>query len=172
MRILTGNTADLVPGLLNGSIDLGLLTAPVHNRQLRSRFFFRDTLVCIAPPAEASASRRVQARNLEGRQLVLYESGGSIRRSIDRWLARADRRRMRVTDIGSADAQLAFVRAGFGWSIISEIAAREDAAAGRIELRPLDPPLYRDLVLVWRRDRAARPIIAAAMEAFFGREKP
>jgi DNA-binding transcriptional LysR family regulator len=58
------------------------------------------------------------------------------------------------------------LRAGFGWSIVSEIAAREDAAAGRIETRPLAPVLSRDPVLVWRQDRAARLAIAAAPAIF------
>jgi DNA-binding transcriptional LysR family regulator len=71
-----------------------------------------------------------------------------------------------VTDRGSADAHVAFVRAGFGWSIISEIVAREDAMAGRVDLLGLDPPLSRDLVLVWRADRTSRPIISAALAVF------
>ena len=65
-----------------------------------------------------------------------------------------------MTDISSAEAQVAFVR-GLRWSIISEIVACEDAA-GRIDLVRLAPPLSRDLFLVWRTDRAARPVISAA----------
>src|SRR6516162_10538126 len=53
LRVLTGNTVDLLPGLLDGSIDLGLLTAPIRERALQSRPFFRDRLVGIAPPGEA-----------------------------------------------------------------------------------------------------------------------
>jgi DNA-binding transcriptional LysR family regulator len=78
----------------------------------------------------------------------------------------ADRKRIRIADIGSAKAQTAFVRAGLDWSIVSEVAARESAAAGRLDLRLLDPPLFRDLVLVWRAERATRPVIAAALAVF------
>jgi DNA-binding transcriptional LysR family regulator len=166
LSIKTGNTADLVPGLLDGSVDLGLLTAPVRDRRLRSRFFFRDRLVCIAPPAQAPTGRVIRPRALEGRQLILYDSGGSIRRAVDAWLDAADRRRIRISDVGSAEAQIAFVRAGLGWSIVSEITARDAAAAGRIDLMALTPPLFRDLVLVWRPDRATRPVIAAALAVF------
>ena len=72
----------------------------------------------------------------------------------------------RITDIGSAEAQVAFVRAGFGWSILSEVVAREEAAAGHVDILELDPPLFRDLELVWRSDRATRPIIAATLDVF------
>jgi DNA-binding transcriptional LysR family regulator len=172
LRILTGNTADLVPGLLEGTIDLGLLTAPVRHSALQTSRFFRDRLVCIAPPAEASATRIARPTELEGRQLILYESGGSIRRAIDAWLEAADPRRLRITDIGSAEAQVAFVRAGFGWSILSEIVARDEAAAGRVDMLSLDPPLFRDLELVWRADRATRPMIAAALDIFSAHAAP
>jgi len=166
LRILTGNTAELVGGVRDGSIDLGLFTAPIGDAALAARFFFRDRLVGIMPTAQAPAARVIGPRDLEGRQLVLFDRAGSIRRAVDQWLSTADRRRIRATDIGSADAQIAFVRAGFGWSIVSEIAAREDATAGRIAMRPLAPVLSRDLVLVWRQDRAARPAIAAALAVF------
>ena len=168
LRVITGNTVDMIPGLLDGSIDLGLLTAPVRDRHLRSRFFFRDRMVCIAPPSEAPAAKAIRPRDLEGRQLFLFDRGGSIRRAVDAWLDAADRKRIRIGDIGSAEALTAFVRAGLGWSIVSEITAHDDAAAGRIDLRLLSPPLFRDLVLVWRTDRAARPVIAAALDVFSG----
>src|ERR1051325_2926550 len=31
LSVITGNTVDMIPGLLDGSIDLGLLTAPVRD---------------------------------------------------------------------------------------------------------------------------------------------
>jgi DNA-binding transcriptional LysR family regulator len=166
LSVMTGNTVDMIPGLLDGSIDLGLLTAPVRDKHLRSRFFFRDRLVCITPPGQAPTAKAIRPRDLEGRQLFLYDRGGSIRRAADAWLDAADRRRIRVASIGSAEAQTAFAAAGLGWSIVSEIVAREANAAGRIDLRLLQPPLSRDLVLVWRADRAARPVIAAALDVF------
>src|SRR4029450_7000582 len=66
LSVLTGNTVDMIPGLLDGSIDLGLLTAPVRDRHLKSRFFFRDRLVGIAAPARAPTSKAIRPRDLEG----------------------------------------------------------------------------------------------------------
>ena len=83
LSVMTGNTVDMIPGLLDGSIDLGLLTAPVRDKHLRSRFFFRDRLVCITPPGQAPSAKAIRPRDLEGRQLFLYDRGGSIRRAAD-----------------------------------------------------------------------------------------
>jgi DNA-binding transcriptional LysR family regulator len=166
LRVVTGNTVDLIPGLVDGSLDLGVLTAPVRNRHLSSRFFFRDRLVCIAPPGQAPTGKAIRPRDLEGRPLFLYDRGGSIRRTTDAWLGAAERRRLRIADIASAEAITAFARAGLGWAIISEVAACAAADAGQIDLCGLNPPLFRDLVLVWRADRAERPVIAAALAVF------
>ena len=111
LNVLTGNTVDMIPGLVDGSIDLGLLTAPVRDQHLRSRFFFRDRLVCITPPGQAPTAKAIRPRDLEGRQLFLYDRGGSIRRAADAWLDAADRTRIRVASIGSAEAQTAFAAA-------------------------------------------------------------
>ncbi|MEQ8816142.1 MAG: LysR family transcriptional regulator [Thalassobaculum sp.] len=166
LRIVTGNTADLVTGIRDGSIDIGLLTAPVEGPQIEQRFHYRDHLLCIAPPGQAPAKTTVGPMDLEGHRLVLFDRAGSIRRAIDGWLDAADRARIRITDIGSSDAQVAYVGSGFGWSVISEMATREAAAAGLVEVRRLDPPIYRDLVLAWRRDRESLPAIAAALAVF------
>ncbi len=172
VQVRTGNTADLMPGLLDGMIDLGVLTEAIAEPRLARRHFFRDRLVCITPPREAPAALAVAPRDLAGRRLVLYERAGSIRQAIDVWLGATNRQRIRVTDIGSAAAQVAFVRAGLGWSIISEIAVREDAAAHRLDVVALDPSLFRDLVLAWRPDRATRPVIAAALDVFAAHAAP
>jgi DNA-binding transcriptional LysR family regulator len=166
VRVLTGNTTDLMPGLLDGAIDLGVLTDAIDDPRLARRHFFRDRLVCITPPGESPPTPVVASRDLAGRQLMLYERAGSIRHAIDAWLGPTDRHCSRITDLGSAAAQVAFVRAGLGWSIISEIAVREEAAARHLEVVALDPPLFRDLVLAWRSDRAARPVLAAALDVF------
>ena len=111
LRVMTGNTVDMIPGLLDGSIDLGLLTASVRDRHLRSRFFFRDRLVCVAAGRDADL-KTIRPRDLKTGSSFLYDRGGSIRRAVDTWLDAADRRRIRVASIGSAEAQTAFARAG------------------------------------------------------------
>ncbi len=165
LRLITGNTSEMIPGLLDGSIDLGLLTGPIRHAPLQSRFFYRDRLVCITPAMQAPAAvaRRAMLKN---RNLVLFDRGGSIRQAINEWLGLSRKAAVHITDIGSADAQSAFVRAGFGWSIVSEIAVREEAAEKKIDIMRLDPPLARDLVLVWHAERAAKPVIAAALDVF------
>ena len=168
LRVITGNTLDMIPGLLDGSIDLGLLTAPVRDRHLRSRFFFRDRLVCITPPAAGAdrqgdptaRSRRPAALPLRPRRL-----DPARRRRLAGCRRPQAHPRRRHRQRRGADSLRA---AGLGWSIVSEVAAREAAAAGRIDLRLLAPPLSRDLVLVWRADRATRPVIAAALDVFSG----
>jgi len=89
VRVLTGNTTDLMPGLLDGAIDLGVLTDAIGDPRLARRHFFRDRLVCITPPGESPPTPVVASRDLAGRQLMLYER--RIDPACDRCLARSDR---------------------------------------------------------------------------------
>ncbi len=166
LRVITGNTVDLIPGLLDGSTDLGLVTAPVRHRHLRTRPFFHDRLVRIAPPGQAPATRTIRRATSKAASSSSMTAAAPSGAPPTPGSARPTANASRVSDIASAEAMTAFVAAGLGWAIVSEVAAREAAVAGRIELFGLEPPLFRDLVLVWRADRATRPVIAAALAVF------
>ncbi|MCG8358442.1 MAG: LysR family transcriptional regulator [Kiloniellales bacterium] len=162
---VNGNTPDLVPKLVEASLDIAILTAPVTDPRLEQALFFLDRLVCIAP-AEAEIRRKsLRPQDLSGRRLILYERGGTIRGIVDGWLNRSAAPAPKVLEIGSAEAQKSFVRSGFGWSIISEMAVAEEVEQSLLQVIGLSPLLSRQLIVVWRRDRSANPAIAAAREA-------
>lgn len=162
--VLTGNTPDLARRLIDASLDIAVLTAPIPDERLAEAPFYRDRLVCIAAAGEAVGRPSIRRRDLAGRRLVLFERGGTIRNAVDGWLKPERGDAPAVLEIGSAEAQKSFVRAGFGWSIISEMSVAREAAEGLLQVLPLSPPLSRRLVTVWRRDRATNPAIRAARE--------
>jgi len=161
VKIVTGNTPDLAAALVAAEIDLVVATAPLGDARLDHARFFDDRLVCIAPAAAAPTLKRVRPADLAGRRVFLYERGSLIREVVDGWLG-GDAAAAEIQEIGSAEAQKTFVRAGAGWSIISEIAVADEVRRGLLRVIPLAPALARHLVVAWRRDRAQNPAIAAA----------
>ena len=164
--IVTGNTPDMLTDLVTAALDFAVLTAPVDHPLLETAPFFRDPLVCIAPKAELRKPRPIQPEDLADRRLVLYGPGGLIRRYIDDWLATSNAPYPNIVDVESAEAQKSFVEAGFGWAIVSEIAVKGPGQKGRFSIAPLEPHIDRALIMVWRRDRADYPVVAAARERF------
>jgi len=164
--IVTGNTPDMLADLVSASLDFAILTAPVEHPLLATAPFFRDPMVCIAPKAELRKKRPIRPEDLIDKRLVLYGPGGLIRRYIDAWLAQSERPAPNIVEVESAEAQKRFVEAGFGWSIVSEIAVKGPGRQGQYNIAPLEPALDRELLMVWRRDRADYPVVAAACERF------
>lgn len=157
-----GLTPELVHGLIDGAIDVIVATEPVADPALERAHFADDRLVCAMPPGDDPVLTAVRARDLAGRRLVLFEKGGQMRDAVDAWLrAGGDVGPHHVLDVGLAEAQKSFVIAGFGWSIIPEIAVAREVAHGLMTALPLTPPLTRPLTAAWRRDRAMNPAIRA-----------
>ena len=159
--VVNGNTPDLAQRLVEASLDIAILTAPLAEARLSQEPFILDRLVCIASVDDDPGLTPVRPRDLAGRRLILYERGGTIRNIIDAWLKGAA---PRVLELGTAEAQKSFVRAGFGWSIISEMSVTQEVRQGSLRALPLAPDLSRQLMTVWRRDRAANPAIAAVRQ--------
>jgi len=159
----TAHTPELVAGLIDGAIDMIVATGVAADPRLVVEPFAEDRLVCVVPPGDRAALAAVGPRDLAGRRLVLFEKGFPLRDPVDAWLAAggADLGRLRILDVGLAEAQKSFVIAGFGWSIVPEIAVAREVADGLIRALPLKPPLTRPLTAAWRRDRAANPGIRA-----------
>ena len=164
--IVTGNTPDMLGDLVTARLDFAILTAPVDHPLLATAPFFRDNLVCIAPKAELKTQQTIGPEDLSDRRLVLYGPGGLIRRTIDDWLAGSELPPPDIIEVESAEAQKSFVEAGFGWSIVSDIAVNDPRQRRPYRIAALAPALERELLMVWRRDRTDYPVVAAARDCF------
>ena len=89
-----------------------------------------------------------------------------IRRTIDDWLAGSELPPPDIIEVESAEAQKSFVEAGFGWSIVSDIAVNDPRQRRPYRIAALAPALERELLMVWRRDRTDYPVVAAARDCF------
>ncbi len=175
VRLVAGNVRDLMPGLVDGSLDMLVATAPVSDPRLAQEPFFEDRQVCILPPTDETALTAVRPRDLAGRRLVLFERRGQVRETIDAWLeagcSPADAP-PEILDVDLSVSLKGFVMAGFGWAIISEIAVTKELGQGLLKALPLSPPLSRRLVTIWRRDREANPAIKAMRELLSAGREP
>ena len=167
VELMTGTVRELIPGLVDGSLDMLVAAAPISDPRLDQEPFFEDTQVCILPPTDETALTAVRPRDLAGRRLVLPQRHHRLRENIDAWLeagcSPADAP-PEILDVDLSEALKGFVMAGFGWAIISEIAVTKELGQGLLKALPLSPPLARQLVTVWRRDREANPAIKAMRE--------
>ncbi len=160
LHVREGTTAELVGQVLDGMIDIAVLSLPVEGAGLVRRELFRDPLYLAVPEGHPLApAAKVQLRRLSEERLVILKDGHCLR---DETLAVCDRARTRFAGHFEADQFVTIfelVRAGFGVSIVPEMARGLSAGCRLIEI---EPRVSRRVGYI----RLERRYLSKALEAF------
>jgi LysR family transcriptional regulator, regulator for metE and metH len=131
VNVMPDTTNRPVQALLDGRLDLAILTTDVSDRRLRLRTLFRDEMVAIVARTHRLAGRGwVSARDLAAEHLLLYASSPEESFVLRRVLAPARLVPTQVSFIMLTEAMIEMARAGLGvgvlprWSAQPAIAAR------------------------------------------------
>ena len=174
------------------TLDVGIVSLPVRDRELAVTPFFRDELVAIAPaewrapsraphfprslrhaPAKRGAPRsRARAAAQDDRRsdagrhpLILFEAGATLRRVIDGWFHRAGVAPRSPMELGNTEAIKKLVEAGLGLSVTSWFSVKSEVRRGTLTAMRLTPSLERQIGLVRRRDKPSTPALDAFVAA-------
>ena len=191
--IVTGNAAEITRAVVANTLDVGIVSLPVRDRELVVTPFFRDELVAIGPsewrastgPATArgrsTTSRRrrvaprsrasgrrpttVDAPTLAAHPLILFEAGATLRRLIDGWFHRAGVAPRSPMELGNTEAIKKLVEAGLGLSVTSWFSVKSEVRARELTAIRLTPSLERQIGIVRRRDKPRTPALDAFVAA-------
>ena len=140
--------------MAENQIDLGIVTLPVPQRNLKVIPIFEDELQVVVPGGHRLAKRAsVKLDDLLEEQLIFPKSGHT--RELLEKLFRKQRNRLKVSmELASVESIKKFVGAGLGISLISRSYAEMETLSGILKLLPLrGTKLVRRLGLVYRTDR-------------------
>lgn len=141
--------------VLDDRVELGVVTLPVHAKELEVMPLTRDRIVLVAAAEHPLAKqKRVVPKDAAGQALIGFEGGSAIRRLIDEALRAAHVAVNVVMEVRSIAAILRLVDSTASLAFVSDMSAQ-----GRpvIEVRGLC--IERELGLVTRR---GRPVSRAA----------
>lgn len=162
LHVREGTTAELVDQVLEGMLDVAIVSLPVAGAGLVMKELFREALYLAVPEGHALASSlKVQLRRVSEERLVILKDGHCLR---DETLAVCDRARARFAGQFEAEQFLTIfelIRAGFGVSIVPEMARGLSAGCKLIEI---EPKASRRVGYV----RLQRRYLSKALEAFTG----
>ena len=162
--VVTGNTPDLARAVEENRIDVGLLTLPTPGRIFDVTPLLDDPFVAFTAADDAAdLPDTVDAHWLARRPVVLYEPGAHTRRLVDLWSAQAGVSIAAVMELGNVEAIKQLVGAGLGCGVLPGMAV--PAGERGLAVRPLDPPLSRQLGLVLRRDKVLHRGLREVVEA-------
>src|SRR5215510_13657763 len=126
-----------VQALLQGKLDVGIVTAVHRDKQLQYRALFDDEIVAAMPPDHPLAARPyLTARDFADQNLILYV-GPEESTVFEKILRPAGVTPARVSTVPLTEAIIEMVKAGLGISALARWAVKDQIAAGKIVARPL-----------------------------------
>ena len=157
IRLKVSNTDGIVSMVENNIIDLGVVEAPVLNKNLAVEECRTDRLVAITPPGHVLAKGdTVPVKAILDYPFICREEGSGTREVINEYLKQAgvDPVQLNVImELGSLEAIKGAVEAGIGVSIVSRVTLAKEIKLGSLEVLELDTPLERPFSFVHQKHK-------------------
>ena len=158
LRLKVSNTEGIVSMVEHNVIDLGVVEAPVSNKNLIVEVCHDDQLVVVTPPGHELAKRsgKVKAKDLLKHPFVSREEGSGTRDVVTQYLVDE---KIAPTDLdvclelGSPEAIKGAVEAGMGVTIMSRSIIGKELKLKTLAAVQLDPPLARPFSFVRQRQK-------------------
>jgi DNA-binding transcriptional LysR family regulator len=168
LSVVEAGSHQLVPQVASGGVDLALVVLPVTEPLVTTTPLFDDPLVLAVAPAHPYArKRRVQVRDLDGLDMVMFREGYDLRAVTLEACREAGVEPHLVSEGGEMAGVLSFVAAGLGAAVVPAIALPSDGSLATVPFAA--PTLSRTVALAQRGDRAlARPARALADQLLAG----
>ena len=157
VHLKVSNTEGIVSMVENNDIDLGVVEAPVMNKNLVVEECRKDRLVAVVPPKHMLAGRRqVKLKELLDHAYIAREEGSGTREVIQEYVSSVGMKAGDVhvaMELGSPEAIKGAVEAGMGVSIVSEVTIHKELQLGTLVALKLDPPLERPFAFVHQKQK-------------------
>lgn len=157
IHLKVSNTDGIVSMVENNAIDLGVVEAPVSNKNLVVDKCRDDRLVAIVPPNHELASRKaVSMSELLNYPFICREEGSGTREVIEHYICTTDECRQALNvgmELGSPEAVKGAVEAGMGISVVSNATIQKELRLGTLVAVQLEPPLERPFSFVHQKQK-------------------
>jgi len=159
-----GTAVEMRRRLVDNDIDIGVIVAPVPERELLAERLRSDPLFAVLPPAATDAPRTITPAQFARHPLVI-EGGTRMDEIALDWLRAGGIEPRPAMQVGNIEAMKQVVAAGLGAAVLSGDALLTAASRRGLVIRPLRPGLRRELVRVRRRDKPEDPALEAVSRA-------
>ncbi len=169
LRLKVSNTEGIVSMVEHNVIDLGVVEAPVSNKNLIVEVCHQDQLVVIASPEHELVKRggKVKASDIVKYPFVSREEGSGTRDVIMQYLIeeKINPNDMILSlELGSPESIKGAVEAGMGITIISRSIIGKELKLNTLCELQLDPPLSRSFSFVRQRQKFRVTVMEKLLE--------
>jgi DNA-binding transcriptional LysR family regulator len=157
IHLKVSNSDGIVSMVESIAIDLGVVEAPVANKNLVVEKCRDDRLVAIMPPKHEFADRKaISMEELLNFPFICREEGSGTREAIASYICNSDecKSKMHIAmELGSPEAVKGAVETGMGISVVSAATIQKELRLGTLVALPLDPPLTRPFSFVHQKQK-------------------
>ena len=155
VQIMVNATDRPIEALLDGQIDLAVVTSDVNDKRLAAEPLFDDELVAVVAPSHPFARRAsIQAEDFADEHLIIYSADPQDSYTFLRILRPAHVQPARVSQVPLTEAILELVKAGLGVSVMARWAIEPAIKAGAVKaVRIGKRGVFRSWTAVTLRDR-------------------
>lgn len=157
VRLKVSNTEGVVHMVENNVIDLGVVEAPVANKNLAVEVCRMDQLVLIVPPTHVLASKeKVTIDDIANYPYICREEGSGTREVIAEHLTLHGMKDASLDismELGSPEAVKGAVEAGMGISVVSRATVSKELKLASLVAIPLEPALERPFSFVHQKQK-------------------
>lgn len=133
VQIMVNATDRPIEALLEGQIDLAVVTSEIDDKRLSTTLLFEDELVAVVPPSHPFARRAyVDPEDFADEHLIIYKADRSDSYTFTRILGPAGVEPARVSQVPLTEAILELVKAGLGVSVMARWAVEPTIKAGAV----------------------------------------
>ncbi len=157
IRLKVANTDGIVSQVENNEIDLGVVEAPVNNKNLMVEECRTDHLVVIVPPGHELANEKsIPIGKIIEYPFICREEGSGTREVMIESMQAAgiNPSDMRIAmELGSLEAIKGAVESGMGVSILSKATLIKELKLGTLVAIDTDPPIHRPFSFVHQKQK-------------------
>ena len=157
IRLKVANTDGIVSQVENNAIDLGVVEAPVNNKNLVVEECRTDELVLIVPPDHELASENaVPVKRITEYPFICREEGSGTREVMLECMTGAGVNPSELNlgmELGSLEAIKGAVESGMGVSVLSSATIEKELKLGTLVAVKLEPPMTRPFSFVHQKQK-------------------
>ena len=166
LRISPGDGPLVTQGLLDGSLELGIVVRQQKQPKLTYVELFTDTLGFIVSPLHRWAQTgKVDRRELSQQRMILYNRQSTTFRLVEQYFVRARAELRDWIELGSIEAIKELVKLGLGVSVAGRWTTRNEVNEGSLAWLPLPGASLRRS---WCIAHAAGRTLSLAEQTFVG----
>jgi DNA-binding transcriptional LysR family regulator len=168
LLVETGTSREVTERVVDGRADAGIVTTVYEREELVHAPLFVDEILFVVHGEHPLAARYAapdedRLAALVAEPFILFPRGTGFRAYVERWFAVRGVAPRVTMELDSAEAVKAMAAAGLGAAAVPRVAVEDELSSGRLApvTLPGEPPLYRQVCRVLRRDKyLSRPLTA------------